>query len=112
MIAVAERQRERRLNLGIARDAAQATGITVGSLPVHITTAPLLRKQTCREMTWSERWRWLRLRTTGRRLTDRDLKAADELKAVLYQNSQTLNSCCAPPHRDIHCKNVRWSNGI
>jgi len=31
-----------------------------------------------------ERWRWLRLRTTGSEwLTDRDLKAADELKAVL-----------------------------
>src|SRR5215471_7339331 len=34
--------------------------------------------RTWREMTWSERWRWLRLRTTGsERLTDRDLKAAD-----------------------------------
>src|SRR5215831_18421867 len=22
------------------------------------------------------------------------------------------DSCCAPPHRDIHCKNLRWSNGI
>jgi hypothetical protein len=40
--------------------------------------------RTWREMTWSERWRWLRLRTSGsERLTDRDLKAADELKAVL-----------------------------
>ena len=38
--------------------------------------------RTWRGMTWSERWRWLR--TTGsERLTDRGLKAADELKAVL-----------------------------
>jgi tripartite-type tricarboxylate transporter receptor subunit TctC len=22
------------------------------------------------------------------------------------------DSCCAQPHRDIHCKNLRWSNGI
>jgi hypothetical protein len=22
------------------------------------------------------------------------------------------DSCRAPPHRDIHCKNLRWSNGI
>src|SRR5262249_4865470 len=38
--------------------------------------------RTWRGMTWSERWPWLR--TTGsERLADRDLKAADELKAVL-----------------------------
>jgi hypothetical protein len=29
----------------------------------------------------------------------------------LYQNSQTLTHG-APPRRDIHCKNLRWSNGI
>src|SRR5262249_61308696 len=40
--------------------------------------------RTWREMRWSERWRWLRLRTTGsERLTDRELKNDDELNAHL-----------------------------
>ena len=45
--------------------------------------------RTWREMTWSERWRWLR--TTGsERLTDRDLKAADlaQPKIVLERTDQ------------------------
>src|SRR5262245_30624046 len=70
--------------------------------------------RTWREMTWSERWRWLRLRTTGsERLTDRDLKAADELKAVLERMKEEAGfgkptAPTARPGDGAESKIIRW----
>jgi len=70
--------------------------------------------RTWREMTWSERWRWLRLRTTGsERLTDRDLKAADELKAVLERMKEEAGfgkptAPTARPGDGPESKIIRW----
>src|SRR5262249_4073720 len=68
--------------------------------------------RTWREMTWSERWRWLR--TTGsERLTDRDLKAADELKAVLERMKEEAGfgkptAPTARPGDGPEPKIIRW----
>src|SRR5262245_17352202 len=70
--------------------------------------------RTWREMTWSERWRWLRLRTTGsERLTDRDLKATDQLKAVLecMKEEAGFGKPTAPtarPGDGAESKIIRW----
>ena len=68
--------------------------------------------RTWREMTWSERWRWLR--TTGsERLTDGDLKAADELKAVLERMKEEAGfgkptAPTARPGDGPESKIIRW----
>src|SRR5262249_51666195 len=73
--------------------------------------------RTWREMTWSERWRWLRLRTTGsERLTDRDLKAADELKAVLERMKEEAGfgkptAPTARPGDGAESRIIRWGSG-
>jgi hypothetical protein len=63
-------------------------------------------------MTWSERWRWLR--TTGsERLTDGDLKAADELKAVLERMKEEAGfgkptAPTARPGDGAESRIIRW----
>src|SRR6516164_3382210 len=68
--------------------------------------------RTWREMTWSERWRWLR--TAGsERLTDGDLRAADELKAVLERMKEEAGfgkptAPTARPGDGPESKIIRW----
>jgi len=85
-----ERERERADQLVTTQDRMVAELEALRSLlEAAQQAARPVTPRTWREMTWSERWRWLR--TTGsERLTDRDLKAADlaQPKIVLERTDQ------------------------
>ena len=85
-----EHERERADQLVTAQDRMVAELEALRSLlEAAQQAARPVTPRTWREMTWSERWRWLR--TTGsERLTDRDLKAADlaQPKIVLERTDQ------------------------